>query len=286
MKSYLLENIHCPDCSGNLDYDHIEQRFICSACGHTVPAQDGIPLFSVPPEGIVPSEKLERGPDVGTPWRRANWRFLAEQINNLDDNALILDVGAGRGDFADAFTGHPYLSLDVYPYPEIDIVCDLTLVNPFQHNRFEAIALMNVMEHVYNTHALLEVLSGILKPGGVLIVAIPFLVKIHQAPVDFVRYTHYALEQMGKNHGMETALIEGYYDPVFFLEEGIGNIRNAVLPTIQGNRRYVARIMLSGINTLANSLRAIIGEGTRQPPLDSRSKAPTGYHVVYRKSAP
>jgi len=285
MKPYLLENIHCPDCSGNLDYDQIGQRFVCSACGETVPAQDGIPLFSVPPEGIVPSEKLERGPDVGTPWRRANWRFLAEQINNLDDDALILDVGAGRGDFADALEGHDYLALDVYPYPEVDVVCDLTQVNPLRSGRFDAIVLMNVLEHVYDTNSLFGALIELLKTGGILVIAVPFLVKIHQEPIDYIRYTHYALERLSEKHGLTTEILEGYYDPVFFLEEGIGNLRNAVLPTLQGSRRYIARSMLSGIQRLANSLKNVLGEGSSQPPAEVRSKAPTGYHVVYRKPA-
>jgi SAM-dependent methyltransferase len=284
MKSDLLDHIYCPDCSGALTYDPNEGYFVCSACSQTVAARNGIPLFTPPPEGIVPSGKLVRGPDVGTPWRRANWRFLSEQLGNLDQGSTILDVGAGRGDFAGAFQGHHVLAVDVYPYPEVDVVCDLTQTNPFRPAHFDVVALMNVAEHVYDTGALLNAISEMLRPGGSLIVAIPFLVKIHQEPIDYVRYTHYALERLGGEHGLRTEMLEGYYDPVFFLEEGIGNLRNAVLPTVQGSRRYIARALISSIQSMANSLKNVIGEGTSRPPADVKSKSPTGYHVVYRKT--
>ena len=231
----------------------------------------------------MPSEKIQRGPQIGTPWRQANWRFLERQITGLHREAVILDVGAGRGDFAAVFEGRTAIALDVYPYPEIDIVCDLTQADPFRPNSFDAVTLMNVLEHVYDTHTLLGTLARLLKPGGVLFVAIPFMVKMHQTPVDFVRYTHFALERLGEDHGLALDLLEGYYDPVFFLGEGIGNLRWGVLPTLKGGRRYLARTLLAGIQALSNGLGAVLGNGRTADPSTARSMAPTGYHVVYRK---
>ena len=283
LKPYLLENIRCPVCTSEFIFDEFTKKFACTSCDYAVNSQHGIPLFTPPPPDLIPSEKLERGPRVGTPWRKANWGFLLEQVAALEQEALILDVGAGRGDFSAAFKGRSYLALDVYPYPEVDLVCDLTQRNPFHPARFDAIVLMNVMEHIFDTHAIMATLRQLLKPNGILIVAIPFMVKIHQAPVDYVRFTHYALQRLGDDHRLETVLVEGYYDPIFFLEEGIGNLRNAFLPTLKGNQHHFARIMLSGIQNLANLLRSATGEGTCQPPSQVRSKAPTGYHIVYRK---
>lgn len=285
MKPDLLTLLKCPTCSGELNASTDESGLVCQQCGQVTRMQTGVPLFTVPPLQMVPSEKIARGPQIGTPWRRANWRFLQEQIARLAPEALILDVGAGRGDFADLFHERSYLALDVYPYPEVDIVCDLTQTNPFRSDSFDAILLMNVMEHIFDTHTLLATLSGLLKTGGVIIVAIPFLVKIHQAPIDYVRFTHYALQGLGEVHGLETDTLEGYFDPVFFLGEGIGNLRWGVLPTVKGNKRYLARLALTGIEGLSGLLSRAIGAGQSQPPADVRSSAPTGYHVVYRKGS-
>jgi len=285
MKPFLLENICCTRCGADLIYIEEQEIFSCAACKGSIPTRDGIPLFTQPLESLVPSMKLERGTDIGTPWRRANWIFLQEQLADLDSNSMILDVGAGRGDFAQALQGFDSLALDVYPYPEVDIVCDLTQVNPFKEHRFDAILLMNVLEHVYDTDKLVQVSCSLLKPGGLILVAIPFLVKIHQEPVDYVRYTHYALKQLGHSHGLKIRSLEGYYDPIFFLEEGIGNLKNAYLPVLNRIRRYPARILVTLIQLLSNTSKFILGSGRSLPPDSVRSKAPTGYQIVYQVPA-
>jgi SAM-dependent methyltransferase len=282
MKTALSEVIQCDRCGEELAA--LGERLECLGCGHSIPLLGAVPIFTPPPEGIQPSEKLVRGPEVGTPWRQANWRFLEEQISSLPDEALILDVGAGRGDFADLFQERNYLALDVYPYPEVDIVCDLTQTNPFREGSFDAILLMNVLEHVYDTHALLSRLAKMLKHGGALLVAIPFMVKMHQVPIDFVRYTHFALGRLGREDGLEVESLEGYYDPVFFLGEGVGNLKWSVLPTIRGTRHYVGRALLGGIQVLNQALQRVVGPGVTQPPSKMHSLAPTGYQIVYRKN--
>ncbi len=278
-----LKILVCDRCRGELVAQ--QQALVCQACGRTIPVEKGIPLFVAPPADIRPSEKLVRGPQVGTPWRRANWSFLESQVRQLDPGALILDVGAGRGDFADLFDQHPYyLALDVYPYPEVDIVCDLSLVNPFRNASLDAILLMNVLEHVYAPHPLLSALAAMLKPGGVLIIAIPFLVKMHQAPLDFARYTHYALRRFAPDHGLEITHLEGFYDPVSVLTEGIGNLKNAVLPELPPARRYVGRLISWALQASTSALLALLGPGQVILPERARSQAPTGYQLVYKKN--
>jgi uncharacterized protein YbaR (Trm112 family) len=281
MKPELLPILVCPSCGGELEES--PASLVCVNCTRSYPLQTGIPLFSQPPANLQPSTKIERGPHIGTPWRQANWRFLQEQTRQLDPLALLLDVGAGRGDFADLFDGHRTIALDIYPYPEVDLACDLTQVVPLKAESFDAIFLMNVLEHVFETHAMLEALQRLLKPGGVLVVAIPFLVKIHQAPVDFVRYTHYALARLADEHGMQLEKLEGFYDPLSVLGEGLGNLKHSVLPGLQGSQHYLARLELAGLEWLSGLLGATLGKGQVSLPEKARSQAPTGYHIVYRK---
>ena len=285
MKSFLLDHLQCPACQGEVGYDPGKKEFFCKSCGLVIPAHDEKPLFTTPPGEMVPYDKIVRGRDIGTPWRQANWRFLEAQLGQLKPDAVILDIGTGRGEFEEIFAGRRCLALDVYPYPEVDVVCDLTQAMALRPGSFDAITVMNVLEHILDTHAILEALGSLLKPGGVMIVAIPFMVKIHQAPVDFVRYTHFALQRLGEEHGLEMQLLEGYYDPQFLLDLGIGNIRNTVLPSISGVRHYLGRLLLAGVQACAGALPAVLGSGRAQPPADTRSQAPIGYHLVYRAKA-
>lgn len=280
----LLSLLVCPDCKHAFEkIDHASLR--CTNCGRNIPLLDGKPIFTPMPEAAHVYQSIERGPDQGTPWRQANWRFLEQQVRGLskDKDALLLDVGAGHGDFARTYEGRKSLSLDVIPYPEVDLTCDLAECVPFREGSFDMLILMNVLEHVYNFHGLLDSLFYLLKPGGSLIIAVPFMIKIHQAPFDFQRYTHYSLEQMARQHGFEIALLEGYYDPIFFLGEGTRNFRFWVLPKLSRPTRWFGRGLLILIEGLITLLRPIVGKGYLKSPDTAKNPAAIGYHLVLKK---
>jgi SAM-dependent methyltransferase len=278
----LLSLLVCPDCKRSFTTTE-DASLRCPACGRTVPLLDGKPLFTPVPETAHVYQRVERGPDQGTSWRRANWRFLESQVQYLDPDALLLDVGAGHGDFARAYAGRRSISLDVVPYPEVDLACDLAQCVPFRQASFDAIILMNVLEHVYDFHGLLDALFGLLKPGGSLLLAVPFMIKIHQAPFDFQRYTHYSLEQMARQHGFEVALLEGYYDPIFFLGEGTRNFRYWVLPKLSRPARWLGRGVLVLIEALIAPLKLLVGDGYVKSPESAKNPAAIGYHLVLKR---
>lgn len=282
MKIELTDILICDQCGGEFLAEG-DSHLACQACGRQVPLQDGKPLFTQPSGEIVPSEKRERAPDKGTAWRRANWRFLQQEIERLAADAMILDVGSGRGDFGALMAGRRCLALEVYPYPETDVVCDLTQCNPVRPASFDAILLANVLEHVYDGQALVASLSAMLKPGGVLLVAVPFLLKVHQAPVDYLRFTHFALERLGADHGLDTERIEGVYDAAALVGEGLNNLRFWVLPKQPLLKRSLGRLLLALQRGLLG-LMALLLPGTRVAnPHTAISPAALGYHVVYRQ---
>jgi SAM-dependent methyltransferase len=286
VKQNLLNLIVCPDCGNELVIDSDRKYLVCCGCSNKTILSDGIPQFTKPPGGLVPSEKEERSPDLGTSWRRANWQFLKSQIAKVESQALILDVGAGRGDFQEVFVDREqsYFALDVYPYPEVDIACDLSLSNPIRENSFDVIVLMNVLEHVYNGRDFLASLAKVLKPGGKLIIAVPFMVKIHQSPIDFTRYTHHALVLMGKEFGLSCILKEGLFDPLYLFEQNIGIYNWFVFPEVSRLRRLFAKVILRIIHMLVKGMEKVLGKRDLIKPVDATlNRAPVGYHFVFRK---
>ena len=231
----------------------------------------------------MPFEKRERGPQLGSTWRQANWKFLQDQAARIPAGGIVLDVGAGRGDFASLFADCAYLALDVYPYPEVDLVCDFTKVAPFRAGSFARILLMNVLEHVFDGAGLLAALSRLLEPGGELLVAVPFLLKVHQAPVDYARYTHFALRRLGEGAGLETDLLEGFYDPAALVGEGTRNIRHTVMQRLPRSKRVLTRLALDAIDGLNSAVLGMVGAGFTSPPEAEASPAPLGYHIIFRK---
>lgn len=284
-----LKNIEkalvCPACGGGLSFNPSEKELLCQSCGHDFKLFDNKPAFTPVPEKIQITEQRERGEGKGTQWRQANWGFLKAQIDRLPEDGLVLDVGSGRGDFSQLIKKRNSLALDIFPYPEVDIVCDLTQVNPFRESSFDAIVLMNVLEHVFDTRSFLNELAKILKPGGKLLVAIPFLLKEHQEPFDFVRFTQFSFQRWGKECGLVMELLEGYYDPMFLVEQGSNNLKHSVFPGLPKIKNYLGRGLLLAASVLTKGIAFLIGKGYTRAPGDERSPAPIGYHVVYRKES-
>nr|BAL53495.1 hypothetical conserved protein [uncultured Chloroflexota bacterium] len=273
----------CPDCKKPFAIRR-EDAWYCPQDQRTVKLSEGKPIFTPTPGNAHIYEKVERGPDRGTPWRRANWRFLEAQIREQPEEALILDIGAGHGDFAPVLQGRRLLALDIVPYPEVDLVCDLSQCIPFREATFDVLLMMNLIEHVYAFHTLLDAAFYLLKPGGRLLIAVPFMIKIHQAPFDFYRYTHYALRQLAADHGFQVSLLEGYYDPIFFAGEGLRNIRFRVLPELKRPSRWFVRGLLELSEALLSLMGIIVGPGRILSPEQSRSPAAIGYHLVLVKT--
>lgn len=283
MKRELLEVLVCPHCKNQYRLEETD-RLICTGCAREVPLKNSIPVFTEVPDDLNPSEKRSRSPQGNTPWREANTRFLEDQVGDVNSNPVILDIGAGRGDFTHILTSRRYFAVDIFPYPEIDLVCDLTKSTPFASGSIDIIVLMNVLEHLPSAGDFIKSLSALLRPNGRILVTVPFLLKIHQAPYDFARYTHFLLERMGRDAGLEVESIEGFYDPVFLSSESVRYIRNWVLPKYGRVKRVTLKIILRSIEMLIGVMKLFIGQGYTQQPSDEISPAPVGYHVTYRKS--
>ncbi len=62
-------------------------------------------------------------------------------------------------------------------------------VLPFDDDHFDHVVCLNVLEHVYDSRFVLDELFRVLKPGGILVIAVPFMYRIHGHPDDYSRHT-------------------------------------------------------------------------------------------------
>jgi SAM-dependent methyltransferase len=83
---------------------------------------------------------------------------------------------------------------------QVDVVCDLTAPeNPLPKNYFDLVICCSVMEHVPNPWVMAEKISELVKPGGKLYIAVPWVWKYHGYPKDYYRFTHTAIEYLYPN---------------------------------------------------------------------------------------
>lgn len=114
-------------------------------------------------------------------------RMIADFINA---DTTIVDLGSGPERLGDRF-----LNVDVYPFPEVDIVADAERL-PFRDNSIDALVSESMLEHVPHPRHVASEISRVLKPGGMVYVSAPFIHPYHASPDDFSRWTISGLKEL------------------------------------------------------------------------------------------
>lgn len=146
-------------------------------------------------------------------WKR---RYFSPAVLSLS-NALVprlraaasgtlLDVGAGtmpfRGDVVDLVTEYRSLDLERRA-PDVDFVADVRAMEPVGSDSFDVVLCSQVLEHVDQPAVALAEMYRVLRPGGRLVLTVPFLSRLHEEPFDYFRYTRYGLVALLEGSGFQ-----------------------------------------------------------------------------------
>lgn len=129
----------------------------------------------------------------------------------LSGTGLDLGAGSGEASYHRYFQKAPDTrveALDLYPREGAVQEVDLERHLPLPEASQDFLLLMNVLEHVYNYAGCLAECFRILRPGGRLVGAVPFLHRVHPDPDDFFRYTQSALQRSLEGAGFSSVQIE------------------------------------------------------------------------------
>lgn len=78
---------------------------------------------------------------------------------------------------------------------------------PFIDNAIDAVACLEVIEHVPDPAIVITEIARVLRPGGRIWLSIPFLYPVHDAPFDFQRYTAHGLRRDLERAGLQVVSI-------------------------------------------------------------------------------
>ncbi|HET7333269.1 class I SAM-dependent methyltransferase [Dyella sp.] len=123
----------------------------------------------------------------------------------------VLDIGCADGWVKDVLSSDcSYIGLD-YPagagglYDAKPCVFANGASLPFVESIFDTVLLLEVLEHVSDPEDVLSEIRRVLKPGGKLLLSVPFLYPLHDAPIDYRRYTAPGLVQILQRSGLRAS---------------------------------------------------------------------------------
>ncbi|MEJ0024616.1 MAG: methyltransferase domain-containing protein [Rhizomicrobium sp.] len=126
----------------------------------------------------------------------------------------LLDLGCGRKPYRPLFANvSEYVGVDVEvsghetKRMEVDVYYDGKTL-PFPDDHFDGIFSSEVFEHVFNLPAILNELHRVLRPGGIMLITVPFAVEEHEVPYDFGRYSSFGLKHILETAGFEIRIQE------------------------------------------------------------------------------
>lgn len=117
----------------------------------------------------------------------------------------LLDVGCGQSPFYPLFLQktNSYVKTDVLTSSgKPDIYSSITAL-PFKDESFDTILCTQVLEHVFEPFCAFNEMRRILRCGGVIIIGTPLIYWIHEAPVDYLRYTRYFYQKIATTYDFE-----------------------------------------------------------------------------------
>ena len=156
-----------------------------------------------------------------------DWRNLRRSVESLVPHAtgMLLDVGVSEGPYRALFEPHVehYVGLE-YPPSILDKQPELwemlarvkVLVQvfgdgahlPVRDGSVDTVLSTEVLEHVPDPQALVVEMARVLRPGGKLLLTVPFIQPLHELPSDFYRFTPSSLRLFVESAGLEVESIE------------------------------------------------------------------------------
>jgi len=121
----------------------------------------------------------------------------------------VLDLGGhASSPYRGLFGGTYTLTAVNMPGSGEAIECDLEELLPIKDAQYDGVLLMNVLEHIFEYRQLVNECARVLRPGGQVVIAAPFIFPYHPSPNDFHRYTSAALTRALEKAGFADIAIQ------------------------------------------------------------------------------
>ncbi|MBU2473077.1 methyltransferase domain-containing protein [Patescibacteria group bacterium] len=207
IKEKIFKNLVCLDCHKKLNLDN--KKLVCSDCGKIYQIIGNKPYILDNKVKILNQENndviinklkilFKKYPRIFSfLYYTFGASFMGKSakkaIKNIESDKLIINLGSGIKKINDRV-----VNIDFYPFDNVDIVSDISRL-PFNNNSVDAVINEFVLEHVKNPKSIVKEIHRILKPNGLLYLAVPFVASFHSSPNDYYRWSKQGIRELLKD---------------------------------------------------------------------------------------
>lgn len=199
----------------------------------------------------------------GSFFREYQHRFLSRHGHSLQGSVVEIGAETQYGHHQHFPNADPYVATNLNG--DVGVIADAT-ANPFRTGSIDAVVCVSVVEHIRDIESAFAEFSRVLRPGGVLVLAVPFCYPIHDRQ-DYWRATDQTLLDLLGDH----------FDPVRVTRLG-GKISTVAellqRPVGRFGRRYLP------MKVFGTAFAAAFGW------LDQPDDSPLGFGIVAQRRAP
>ena len=170
-------------------------------------------------------------------------------------NGPILEVGSrdygSTENWREVYAGNEYTGIDMSEGKGVDRVVDLVEgTGGLPEGHFALLICCSVLEHVRRPWVMAENMTRLLRPGGSLYVAVPWVWRYHPYPDDYFRFSWRGIMELFPRIAWSRQVYSTTVDDEFF--EAAVNIDNNLAKyaaTPAGQRKYLPYLQVHMLGT-------------------------------------
>jgi uncharacterized protein YbaR (Trm112 family) len=173
---------------------------------------------------------------LNTTWQSKKSIQAHAVTHDIPVSGFCISIGGGPS------RSHPKAAnLNIGPFENVDIVADAHDL-PYLDNSIDSIVCEDVLEHIKDPKKVVQEIFRVIKPGGHVYAATPFLISYHGYPSHFQNLTHQGHEELFLDSGfqiVDSGVCMGAWTALLSL---IGFIFANFLPKTFGLNRFVCNL--------------------------------------------
>lgn len=200
--------------------------------------------------------------------------FLVSKLSRQKTDVLIQEYGTDAKTLEVGSFGSPSYSrffsnrigVDIRPGKGVDVVASVYEL-PFLEGEFDVVLCMTVLEHLEDPAKAILEMRRVLKPGGKIVLSVPFMFPIHDAPGDYWRFTKFGLRYLFR-HGWEIEKLvaeNNAQETIAILLQRLGYQTKMRLNSVA---KVIIFVLAKVINHMPNVIKQVygdIGKKTKEP---------------------